>query len=162
MQQIKEHPEWKELMARFANCEYGTFIPHEKIESIINKERKGHGSQYYTIINRWKKSMLEESSRQVECENSKGYLIIKPDEFRKSANRQIKFGYKRMRKAGNIVKNAPVELLSEAEQKKIGEMSTLLAQIIFFSKATLKKVKEIDKKTDQLLLDVGKALDVGD
>jgi hypothetical protein len=41
-------------------------------------------------------------------------------------------------------------------------MGMLISQVIFFQKATLKKVKAIDRKTDRLLLDVGKALEIAD
>jgi hypothetical protein len=155
----KAHPEWKELLNKFKDCEYGTFIPHSTIEFIIGQKR---GSKYYAIVNRWKKAMLEEASRQVEVEQTRGYEVVMPNRFRNSATKQIKFGYKRMNKAGKIIKNVPVNLLADGEKQKVGETAALLAQILHFGKSTLKKVKEIDKKTDKLLLDVGKALDIGD
>ena len=158
----KAHPEWKELFERFKSSPYGDLISHIEIESIVGLSRAGKESKYYAVVNRWKKAMLDEASRQIECENSVGYRLVKPEEFRNSAGKQIKFGHRRMRKAGKIVKNVPMDLLSDEEKRKVGETSTILAQILHFTKATSRRLKEVEKKTDQLLLDVGKALDVGD
>ena len=106
--------------------------------------------------------MLKDASRQIECEYTKGYRVVKPEEFRASAQKQIKFGQRRMQRAARIIVHTPIGLLSEAEKKKTGDMGILLSQLLHFQKATWRKVKEIDKKTDQLLLDVGKALEIAD
>lgn len=161
-QQTKAHPEWRLLLQAFKDSDYGTMIPHEQIEQIVGFDRRRSSSKYYGCVNRWKKAMLREASRQVECENTKGYEIIKPEAFRVSAKKQLKFGNKRIKKAGEIVVNAPISLLTDDEKKKLGDTGIVISQILHFSKATMRKVKEIDKKTDKLLLDVGKALDVSD
>lgn len=153
------HPEWKLLFAQFNAADYGTFIPHEQIENIIGCKRS---TKYYGLVNRWKTAMLKEASRQIEPVNSKGYEIVLPCAFRASAKKKMTSGHKRIRKAAEIVLNAPFALMPEDEQMKVGEMGTLITQILYFSKSTLKKVREIEKKTDQLMLDVGKALDIAD
>jgi hypothetical protein len=158
----KAHPEWKELFETLRNQEYDTFIPHERVESIIGHLRRTAAEKYYSIVERWKREMLEQASRQIENVHGKGYRIILPNEFRGSATKQIKFGHRRMRKAGKIIVNTPMERLTDEEKTKVGEMSVILSQVMHFSKATLKKVKEIDKKTDQILLDLSKTLEVGD
>ena len=160
--EIKSHPEWKLLYESFSDKDYDTFIPHGDIEAILGYDRKKEHSKYYSFVEKWKKEMLTEASRHIECVNGEGYRIVRPDEFRKGASRQMKLGTKRFVKGGKILKNTPVDLLSEEEKNKLGQMSSVFAQLLHFQKATFKKVKEIDKKTDRLLLDVGKALDVAD
>jgi hypothetical protein len=162
MIQLKAHPEWKLLFEQYKNSTWRVFIPHKDIEGVIGITRKLAASKYYGIVNRWKKAMLEEAGKQIECISSEGYQIIKPEEFRTSATRQMKFGHKRIKKAGQIIVKTPMDLLEDDEKRKVIELGNLAATFIHFSKTTMKKVKQIDKKIDQLLLDVGKALDVGD
>lgn len=162
IEQIKAHPEWKILFEEFKESDYGTVIPHEDIEALTGFTRKKTPQKYYGCVSRWKNSMLKEASRQIECVTIVGYEIVKPEKFRTSASRQLKFGNKRIKKAGEIIIQTPLLLLDEDEKKRIGETGVIISQILHFSKATMKKVREIDKKTDKLLLDVGKALDVAD
>jgi hypothetical protein len=162
MLQTKLHPEWRILYDAYKDSEYGMKIGHEELEQLIGFTREDNPEKYYASVNRWKKEMLEKDNRQIECINNIGYEIINPELFRMSANRQLKFGHKRINKAGKIITNAPVDKLNEDDRKKLTETGAIIAQILHFSKATMRKVKEIDKKTDQLLLDVGKALDIAD
>jgi hypothetical protein len=162
MDQVKAHPEWKLLFEQYKNSAWGFFISHGEIEDIIGTSRRQAASKYYGIVNRWKREMLNEASKQIECRTSEGYEIVKPEEFRISATRQMKFGHKRIKKAGQIIVKTPMDLLEDDEKRKVIELGNLAATFIHFSKTTMKKVKQIDKKIDQLLLDVGKALDVGD
>lgn len=153
-------PEWKMLIKAFSTSDYGTLITHEDIERILGCKRSE--KRYYNLVKRWKREMLREASRQIECVTNKGYEIVKPEAFRLSAKRQMTLAHKRARAAGEIIIKAPVELMSEEEKVKLGSMGTLVSQLLHFSKATLKKVKEIEKPVDRLVLDVGKALDIAD
>ncbi len=157
---LTQHPEWKLLFDAFKGSEYGTFIPHGDIQHILGCNRSER--KYYALVKRWKREMLKEACRQIECLNNKGYEVVRPEAFRLSARRQLKFAHRRMRTAGEIVVKAPVELLSDEEKAKLGVVGTLVSQLLHFSKATLKKVKEVEKPTDKLVLEVGKALDVAD
>lgn len=159
---IKEHPEWKEMMARCREKEFGTFIPHEEIEKILSCSRFRDSSKYYGFVEKWKKEMLKKEGKQIECIHSSGYKIIEPQEFRSSVARQLKLAHKRTRKAGEISVKTPLELLSPEEKQKAIDTAAIVTQILHFSKATNRKIKQIDRKVDQLLLDVGKALDVAD
>lgn len=158
-QQVTLYPEWKVLYGGFKDSDYGSIIFHERIEEIVGYKR---GPKYYAIVNRWKKEMLREASRHIECINKTGYQIVKPELFRASAKKQLKLGHKRMRKAGEIAVNTPLHLVSDEEKVKIGDFGIILSQILNFSKETMKQVRAIDKKTDKIMLDVGKALDLAD
>lgn len=157
--QVTPHPEWKILYEKFNEAEYGTFISHQELEELMGVKQS---QKYYNLVGRWKNEMLRKASRHIECLNGKGYEIVKPNGFRGSANRQLKLGHKRIRKAGQIVVKAPLDLCSEDEKKKLGDMGVILSQILHYSKETMAKVKEIDKKTDQLMIDLTEALDVAD
>jgi hypothetical protein len=159
---IKEHPEWKEMMAQYRGKEYGTFIPHDEIEKILNCSRFHNSNKYYGFVEKWKREMLKTESKQIECVHSSGYKIIEPQEFRASVSRQLRFAHRRNRKAGEISVKTPLERLSPEEKQKAVDTAAIVTQILHFSKATNKKIKQIDRKVDQLLLDVGKALDVAD
>jgi hypothetical protein len=160
--ETKQHPEWKMLFEIYKDHPYDTLIYHSELEEALKLTRDKKPEDYYRIITKWRDMMLTEAQRQIECEYTVGYRIVRPEEFRTSAHRQMRLGSKRMKKAGKIIHEVPVSLLTEEEKRKAGEFGCLIAQVLHFSKATMRKVKEIDKKTDQLLLDVGKALDIAD
>lgn len=163
MGDIRPHPEWRELLEIYKDADYGTFISHEDIESIIGKSREKSQEKYYQIVSRFGYHMLKEFSRQIECQIGRGYEVIKPNDFRRSANRQLKFSHKRIKKAAEILYHSPTELMSDDEKKKIAQTSTLTAQLNYFSKATHRKIRQIEKQPDKFLLEVGKsALEVGD
>jgi len=159
---IRQYPEWKELMENYRAVEYGTFVPHKDIESVLSFSRFQNPNKYYAFVEKWKKDMLKQESKQIECIHKSGYKIIEPQEFRSSVRRQLKFAHRRTRKAGEIHTNTPVELLSPEEKQKTINQGVVLTQLLYYSKAANKKIKQIDRKVDKLLLDVGKAMDVGD
>ena len=153
------HPEWKIIYEQFYQADYGTFIPHEDIERIIGIRRS---QRYYNFVNRWKTEMIKKARRYIECENGKGYRVVLPEEFKGSAKRQFKLGHKRIRKAGEIVVKAPMELLADDERKKLEDLSIVISQVIYFNKESLTKIKQIDVKPDKLMLELNTALEVAD
>lgn len=159
IQSVKEHPEWKIIYEKYRDADYGIFISHNELESDLGMSR---GNKYYLAVNRWRKEMLNKIGKQIECENNKGYRVIEPKDYRHSAIGQLEKGKRRIRRGAKIMENTPYERLGDEERSKHMIVAAGIKQLVHFSKQAVFKIKQIDKKVDQLRLDIGRTLDVAD
>jgi len=102
-------PEWKNLVTKAQDWEYGEFHSHKEIEQIINIE---YGTQrYYNSVGRANITLLIKQKLLVNCQ-SKGYQVCMPDAYPEQVLSETRKAFKRMKKSVAICDNAPIENMS--------------------------------------------------
>lgn len=107
MNEIIENRKKSEILAeRLNELNYGDFISHEQIASIIEEDYPSN--KYSTTIAKTKKILLKKYNKTIENIPGDGYRLVNPDEFVQQSLKHYKRGFNEMGKGYAVLEHAPV------------------------------------------------------
>jgi hypothetical protein len=137
---IELFPAWKELLKLADTWEYGSFHPHEELCSILGVTT---GTNYYQLIKRVDEELLLRG-KHFENVPKKGYYLIKPDEFVRSSNGQIKKSARHARSALIISQVAPRDKMDPHTRKKTEEHTVGMSRLVSLMASTVQPLYDIE------------------
>ena len=150
MVQQEYYPEWKELVAKTCDLDYGSFISHEDIQRIIHQSKEW--KRYSWAIQQWRKHMLQSYNKCLENDKGRGYRIVHPREHGAVSVRFIDQAHKRAKKAVEVLTHTNVSKLSMAEKNKHDTIMSHAAGVAILTKSKSKEAKELLGKEFKPLL----------
>lgn len=145
---IELFPKWKELLKIADTWEYGSFHSHEELSSILGVKK---GTNYYQLIKRVDQDLLLRG-KHFENVPKKGYILIKPDEFVRSSNGQIKKSTRYARSALIISQVAPRDKMDPHVKKKTDEHTLGMSRMVSMMASTVKPLYEIEEQIAKRML----------
>ncbi len=110
---IKNRKKSEILAERINELNYGDFISHEQIASVIEE---AYGSNKYTsTIAKARKILLKKYNKAIECVISDGYRVINPGDFVQQSLKHYKRGFNEMKKGYDTLEYAPTKDMSREE-----------------------------------------------
>jgi hypothetical protein len=133
--QTRRHPEWRLLVEALSAREYGAFVPHEEIASVLQLAYPS--PRYFGQVSRARRTLRREWRRELLAEPGEGYRLIEPVEFHGQSRRQVSFAGRRLRVGMEILIAAPQEKLTDADNArnadalaKLGALETQRRRVI--------------------------------
>lgn len=114
MNEIIENRKKSEILAeRINEMNYGDFISHEQIASVIEEV---YGSNKYTsTIAKARKILLKKYNKAIECVIGDGYRIVSPGDFVQQSLKHYKRGFCEMQKGYDTLEYAPTKDMSKED-----------------------------------------------
>lgn len=108
MNEIIENRKKSEILAeRLNELNYGDFISHEQIASIIEEDYPSN--KYSTTIAKTKKILLKKYNKTIENIPGDGYRLTNPDDFVQQSLKHYRRGFNEMEKGYDTLAYAPVQ-----------------------------------------------------
>lgn len=112
MNEIIENRKKSEILAEeLSKLNYGQFISHRRIASIIDEEYPSN--KYSSEISKTKKILLNKYNKTIENITGDGYRLVNPDEYVNYSLKHYKRGFKEMQKGYNVLEHAPKKHMSK-------------------------------------------------
>ena len=135
----------KALAEYISSFDYGTVIHYQDIE-MITKEKRG-ASRYYNSIYK-AKSILESNGKAIKSIGGGDYQIIYPGDYSGAYVRQVRLAKTRIKRGGKIIRNAPVNDMSDEERQTFNHVSDFHAQLNAKLIGSYVEVKRLASKKD--------------
>ena len=139
------YPEWVELLEMTRTNEIGTIVTFKEIEDITRLKKTD--AKWPSVIQRWRKHLLEEEYKCLINIRNVGYEIIHPRDHHKVS---AKFINKSNRQAKNAIKVqacTDVSHMTDSERTKHQEMTNFAGGILAITAQTVKKARKLVGKT---------------
>lgn len=108
MNEIIENRKKSEILAeRLNELNYGDFISHEQIASIIEEDYPSN--KYSTTIAKTKKILLKKYNKTIENIPGDGYRLTNPDDFVQQSLKHYRRGFNEMGKGYEVLEYAPTK-----------------------------------------------------
>ena len=140
-------PEWLNLFDKFKDLEYGTIITYEDMNSLLLDGDIKTNKRY--VFEKFKKEMLKQEMKYLECIHNQGYRICNPNEHVRLTNKEIKFAERRARQAVNIILNTNMTKLTDREQA-VARLAAARVQPIYATLVGEQKALQTEAKQYQL------------
>jgi len=129
MNEIIENRKKSEILAEeLSKLNYGEFISHRRIASIIDEEYPSN--RYSSEISKAKKILLKKYRKTMESIIGDGYRLVNPDEYVDHSLKHYKRGFKEMQKGYDVLEHAPKEHMSKEgldAYRRVHDRTTILA-----------------------------------
>lgn len=140
MNELIENRKKSEILAdHIASMGYGDAILHTEIETIINERYRT--PKYRSEIMRTKKILRERYHREIKSVRGDGYRVVEPDDVVSCSISHYRRGFNQMQAGMNVLKNAPVEDMTEEGKevyKRVSDRSVILLASLKGARAELK------------------------
>lgn len=108
MNEVIENKKKSEILAEKINeLNYGDFISHEQIASVIEEDYLSN--KYTSTIAKARKILLKKYNKAIENIPGDGYRLTSPDDFVQQSLKHYKRGFNEMQKGYNHLEHAPVK-----------------------------------------------------
>lgn len=148
---IKNRKKSEILAERINELNYGDFISHEQIASVIEE---AYGSNKYTsTIAKARKILLKKYNKAIECVISDGYRVINPGDFVQQSLKHYKRGFGEMQKGYDTLTYAPIKDMSKEEidvYRRVHDRAVILQASM---KGTAVELKTLGEKRNPFALE---------
>lgn len=110
-----------------AGLDFGCVISHAEISDIIKESR--NTTKYTSIVQRAKKTLIQEYGKVLESIRGEGYRVIMPDDYVNHSLKHYKRGMKEFNKGNATLDAAPTKYMSEegrTAHRYVSERATIL------------------------------------
>lgn len=115
--QTVPHPEWRLLVDRLRQLDYGELIPHHEIVTLSGLV---YGTQpYYQQMRQAIKVLLREHEIVVVSVPKVGYKRLEPQKHGQEARRYVRLGTRRIKRGGKVARATDLTLLSEDQKREL-------------------------------------------
>lgn len=127
--QTVPHPEWRLLVDRLRQLDYGELIPHHEIVTLSGLV---YGTQpYYQQMRQAIKVLLREHEMVVVSVPKVGYKRLEPQKHGQEVRRYVRLGARRIKRGSRVGQVTDMALLAEDQKReweKAMRLVTLLKQ----------------------------------
>jgi len=114
MQQTRPHPEWKILIEKTRDLDWGSVITYDQIQNWTGIPTEH--AVWRSMIGSWKRHMEREFNKiLVPIYGEKRYRILLPKETESHAVNFVRLAQRRLRRGIRTIIHAPIQKMTEAE-----------------------------------------------
>jgi len=136
---VQAHPEWRLIVERLADEDYGVVIAHGTLATLTGLTSQSR--RYFSQVQRARRVLLAEWQRELESMPGIGYRLVEPPEFTGRSRRQLRLSQRRVKRAGAILVAAPQHLLTDAENAANANMLAKVGALEAFGQRTLRDTR---------------------
>lgn len=114
MNDLIKIPEWKELVDKAKNWDYGETHTHKEIEEMTGVAY--NSTKYRSMIERAKKELLDNHQKLLKAIPGVGYRVLIPDHMTDEVTTLFRAGIRRVEKGVWVGMQTPLSLLSHEKQ----------------------------------------------
>lgn len=152
MNEIIENRKKSEILAeRINELNYGDFISHEQIASIIEE---AYGSnKYASTIAKARKILLKKYNKAIECVVGDGYRVINPGDFVQQSLKHYKRGFNEMQKGYDTLEYAPTKDMSKEDLNTYRRVHDRAITLAAAMKGTAIELKTLGQKKHPMAIE---------
>jgi len=138
--EIRLHPEWKNLYEQAKEWEYGSFHPHDKLESIMSLKI---GNRYYRQVQKANDALQNNWKKCLRTVQGKGYEVAPPNKHLSISADIMEAAKRKVRKGARVATCTNTEMLTIEENQQLADYLSRLGRFRSLSEETTRELRQI-------------------